>query len=368
MNDDQLSELFSAEGMDRATFIRLGAITIILPAAAGALGRRAFAATGGATRTLGKASKPPWTIARAGEGDVNDWVIFLSAHFEYAINQKYKGLFKKYLLTAANFDPTKQVSDVEDLLAQKPDVLLIEPVSEGLLVGAVSKAIAQGVPVVLVSTRVSGNNWTTWVSRNNYKDGVLKGDWIGKKLNGKGNIVALMGLAGTSYANDVWAGSKKSLKKYPGIKILEMQHADWSAPTAKKVTESFLVKYPKIDGILSDGGQMALGAVQAFQDANRAIPPLTADDWNGWMRAASKLPNLQFYAVSGSSGPLATIAVDLAVKILKGEKVAKYHEAPFKTWDQTQLKKWYRPDLADAFWGFNELPASVLKQKFSLKK
>jgi ribose transport system substrate-binding protein len=363
MNEEQLNELMSAPGMDRAKFIRLGAITIILPAAVGALGRAAYGAG-----SLRRASSAPWKIARAGEGDVNDWVIFLSAHFEYAIKHKYKNLFSDYVLTAANFDPTKQVSDVEDLLAQKPDLLLIEPVSEGLLAGAVAKSIAQGVPVVLVSTRVNGNNWTTWVSRNNYKDGLLKGAWMGKKLNGKGKIVALMGLAGTSYANDVWRGTKDSLKKYPGIKILEMQHANWSAPTAKKVTESFLVKYPQIDGILSDGGQMALGAVQAFQDANRSIPPLTADDWNGWMRAASKLPKLQFYAVSGSSGPLAIIAVDLAVQILKGQKVAKYHEAPFKTWDQTQLKKWFRPDLADPYWGFNDLPASFLKQKFALKK
>jgi ribose transport system substrate-binding protein len=363
MNDDKLEELMSTPGMDRAQFIRLGAITIILPAAAGALGRRAFAAG-----SLRRASKPPWKIARAGEGDVNDWVIFLSAHFDYAIKNKYKNLFSDYLLTAANFDPTKQVSDVEDLLAQNPDILLIEPVSEGLLAGAVTKAMAQGVPVVLVSTRVNGNNWTTWVSRNNYKDGVLKGAWMGKKLKGKGNIVALMGLAGTSYANDVWRGTQASLKKYPGIKILEMQHANWSAPTAKKVTETFLVKYPKIDGILSDGGQMALGAVQAFQDANRSIPPLTADDWNGWMRAASKLPQLQFYAVSGSSGPIATIATDLAVQILRGQKIAKYHEAPFKTWDQTQLKRWFRPNLSDPYWGFNELPPSYLAKHFALKK
>src|SRR5919204_5363673 len=346
MNEERLNEALAREGIDRARFLRLGAATVILPAAAGALSSGALA--------RGFAKSPPWRVGRAGLGDLNDWMIFLSAHYEYAIKHKYKNLFKDYIVTAANFDPTKQVNDVEDLLSQNIDLLFIEPGSEGGLVGAVTKAMAANVPVVLVSTRVNGDNWTTWISRNNYKDGLLKGAWMGRKLKGRGKIVALMGFAGTSYATDVWNGTKKSLSKFPGIEILEMQHANWSAPTAKKVTEALLVKHKQIDGVLSDGGQMALGAVQAFQDAGRPIPPLTADDWNGWMRAASKLPELQFYAVSGSAN-LSLPAVELAINVVPGQKVARYHEAPFKTWDEKQLKKWFRPGLVDAYWGFNSL-------------
>jgi ribose transport system substrate-binding protein len=361
MNEDALNELLASEGLNRARFLRLGAATVILPAALAACGGDEAPAPGGAEAE----KKGPWKVGRAGLGDLNDWMIFLSAHYEYSIRVKHKDLFSDYIVTAANFDPTKQVADVEDLLAQNLDLLFIEPGSEGVLVGAVSKAVAAGVPVILVSTRVNGENWTAWVSRNNQKDGEIKTQWLAEKLNGKGKLIALMGFAGTSYATDVWNGCQKILGDFPDIEVLEMQHADWSAPTAKKVTETLLVKYKQIDGILSDGGQMALGAVQAFQDAGRPIPPLTADDWNGWMRAASKIPDLEFFAVSGSAN-LSTIGVDLAVKHLQGEEIPKETEAPFETWDQTELDKWFRADLADAYWGFHSLPEAFLEEKFSV--
>lgn len=362
MNDDQLERLINEDGFDRARLLRLGAATLIVPAALGASARGAEAAD-----VSRFATKGPWRVGRAGAGDLNDWMIFLSAHYDYAIKEKYKGLFKDYIVTAANFDPTKQVADVEDLLAQDIDLLFIEPSSTGGLVGAVRKAMRADVPVVLVSTRVSGDRWTTWVSRNNFKDGTIQAGWLAKKLKGKGQIVALMGFAGTSYATDVWNGNQSVLKKYPGIKVLEMQHADWSAPKAKKVTETLLVKHKQIDAVLSDGGQMALGAIQAFQDAGRPLPVVTADDWNGWMRAASKIKGLQFHSISGSAN-LSVAGVDLAVRILRGQSVPKIKEAPFKTWDQSQLKKWYRPDLVNAYWGFHSLPESYLKRKFALKK
>jgi ribose transport system substrate-binding protein len=366
MNDDALNKLLRDERMDRARVLRLGAATLILPSAAGLLsacGGDDEGPEAGQTEAAGPRKEPPWRVGRAGLGDLNDWMIFLSAHYDYAINVKHKDLFSDYIVTAANFDPTKQVADVEDLLAQNIDLLFIEPGSEGGLVGAVTRATASDVPVILVSTRVNGENWTSWISRNNRRDGELKGEWMGEKLGGKGQIVALMGFAGTSYANDVWAGTQASLGKFPDIEILEMQNADWSAPTAKQKTEAFLVKYNQIDGILSDGGQMALGAMQAFRDAGREIPPLTADDWNGWMRAASAVPDLQFYAVSGSAN-LSLDAVDLAVKFLQGEEIPKEQEAPFETWDQSELDKWFRPDLVAAYWGFNSLPEEFIKARF----
>jgi ribose transport system substrate-binding protein len=363
MTDDPLTRLLEGERFNRARLLRLGAATLILPGAASAL-----AGCGGddeaETEEPFGVTEGPWRIGRAAAGDVNDWMIFLSAHYDYKIQEEYADLFSDYIVTASNFDPTKQVADVEDLVAQNIDLLFIEPASEGGLVGAVSRAMDAGVPVILVSTRVDGENWTSWISRNNRLDGELKGRWLGERLGGSGQIVALMGFAGTSYANDVWEGCQASLAEFPDIEVLEMQHADWSAPTAKQVTETFLVRHPQIDGILSDGGQMALGAVQAFQDAGRPIPPLTADDWNGWMRAASEIPDLEFYAVSGSAN-MSADAVDLAVRYLQGEEIPREVEAPFETWDQDDLERWFRPDLADAFWGFHSLPEEFAEQRFA---
>jgi ribose transport system substrate-binding protein len=131
----------------------------------------------------------PWTVGRAGAGDVNDWMVMLTHHYEYAIQEKYKGQFKDYFVTAANFDPAKQISDVEDLLSKNIQLLFIEPAAEAPLTAIVEKAMNQGVPVVLASTRVSSPNYVSYISRNNVQAGYAYADYIGQKLNGKGNVV-----------------------------------------------------------------------------------------------------------------------------------------------------------------------------------
>ena len=97
--------------------------------------------------------------------------------------------------------------------------------------------------------------------------------------------------------------------------------------------------HPEIDGVLADGGQMAFGAVEALLDAGKPISPITADDWNGWLRMA-KEHNIQFLAVSGGF-PLAETCVQLAVR-LSGEPVPKIVEYPMVTFDQSQIDKYYR--------------------------
>jgi ribose transport system substrate-binding protein len=237
----------------------------------------------------------PWTVGRAGAGDVNDWMVMLTHHYEYAIQEKYKGQFKDYFVTAANFDPAKQISDVEDLLSKNIQLLFIEPAAEAPLTAIVEKAMNQGVPVVLASTRVSSPNYMSYISRNNTQAGFAYADYIGKKLNGKGNVVLLMGFAGSSYAEDVLRGARQGMSQFPDLKEVGMANANWSPTDAKKAMEAFIQANPQIDGIISDGGQMGLGAVDALMDAQKPIPPITADGWNGWLRKA-KEQNLQFLA------------------------------------------------------------------------
>ena len=82
---------------------------------------------------------------------------------------------------------------------------------------------------------------------------------------------------------------------------------------------------------------MGFGAVEAMLDAGKKIPPITADDWNGWLRMA-KQHNIDFLAVSGGN-PLALTCVDLAVKILNGEAIPKIVEYERRTRDT-----WLRED------------------------
>jgi ribose transport system substrate-binding protein len=245
------------------------------------------------------------------------------------------------------------------------NLLFVDPASEAALVGAVEEAMDRGIPVILASTGVNTDRYVSWVSRNNMKAGFLYADWMGKKLNGKGKVVALMGIAGSSYAEDVLRGVKQGLSRYPDIQLVDTAYCDWSPVKAKSTMEAFIQSHPQIDGVLADGGQMAYGAVEALLDAGKPIPPITADDWNGWLRMA-KEKKIQFLAVSGGA-PLALTCVQLGIKVLRGEPVPKVVEYPMVTFEQDKIDKYYRPDLNDQYFAVNELPESWI-QKYYAKK
>lgn len=361
----------STGGLSRREFLRIAGIasaaagvTIFLPGCkpAAAPTQQAGASVAGMVDTSAFKKDPPWTVGRAGAGDVNDWMVMLTHHYEYGIQEKYKDLFKDFFVTAANFDPSKQISDVEDLLSKKIDLLFIEPAAEAPLTAIVDKALNQGIPVVLASTRVNTPNYTTFVYRNNVQVGYLYADYIGQKINGKGNVVLLMGFAGSSYAEDVLRGTRQGLSKYPDIKEVGMTNANWSPTDGKKAMEAFIQANPQIDGVISDGGQMGLGAVDALVDANRPIPPITADGWNAWLRRAKEL-NIPFFSVSGDAA-LSLTCVDQAVKILKGEPIVRNIEYPVVTFEEKDIDKYYRPDLNDHYWAPNQLPDDWAKKLY----
>ncbi len=311
------------------------------------------------------ATKPPWVAGRAGLGNTNAWMTMFDLHFKYAITVKYAKYFSAFRETSCFWNPARQISDIESLVAQGVDVLFVDPASEAALVGAVEEAMDHGVPVVLASTGVNTDKYVTWVSRDNVKAGFLYANWMGKQLPNGGKIVVLMGIAGSSYAEDVLRGVKQGLTAFPNIKVVGMAYCDWSPVKAKQAMEAFIQANPEIDGVIADGGQMALGAVEALLDAGRPIPPITADDWNGWLRMA-KEHNIKFLAVSGGS-PMAETCVDLAVQILQGHPVPKRVEFPMVTFDQNELDKYYRPDLSDQYFAINDLPEDWIQKYYGKK-
>jgi ribose transport system substrate-binding protein len=308
-------------------------------------------------------TEEPWVAGRAGLGDTNAWMTMFGLHFRYGIEEKYAEEFEDFKVTACFWNPVQQIADIEGLVAQGVDILFVDPASEAALVGAVEEAMDRGVPVVLASTGVNTDKYVTWVSRDNTKAGFHYADWMGQKLDGKGSVVAMMGTAGSSYAEDVLQGIRQGLSAFPEIEILEVAYCDWSPVKAKETMEAFIQSHPVIDGIIADGGQMALGAVEALVDAGEPIPPITADDWNGWLRIA-KQHDIEFLAVSGGN-PLALTCVDLAVDILRGEPVPKIVEYPMVTFEEDELDSYYRPDLTDQYFAVHELPESWIQDYYS---
>jgi len=302
-------------------------------------------------------------VGRAGSGDVNAWMVMFSLHFQYGIEGKYKDKFKEYHVTAANFDAQKQINDVEDLLAKDLDLLFIDPISEAALVASVERAMDSGTPVILASTRVVTDKYVSWVTTDNQRIGFICSDWLGKRLDGKGKVIMLMGAPGSSYAEDWLRGCRQAMEQYPDIEEVGMAYAWWSPTEAKTAVEGFLQANPQIDGVIPGGGLMGIGAVDAFLDAGLPIPPMGgADDNNAWLRKAKEV-GCEFFAICGGADQSLT-CVDLAVDVLSGKPVPKLAIHPVDTFDQTELDKYYRPELSDQYWAVNRLPEDWIKEHY----
>lgn len=214
---------------------------------------------------------PPWTIGVSNYGVQNTWRVQMMAELQSAAKQDSR--IKDLIITNADGNVAKQVADIGDLLTKKIDLLLVLPVSSDGIVSAVDEVYNAGIPVIVFNNELKGTNFQSMVWIDEYMFGWIGGEWLKEKLGGKGNVVILEGVAGTSTSDLRTAGAKDALGA--AIKILAQQPADWDYAKGKKVMEDFIAAYPQIDGIYSQGGAMSLGAEEALLAAGKPLLPVT---------------------------------------------------------------------------------------------
>ncbi len=309
---------------------------------------------------------PPWTIANSSQGRTNSWQIMHDAYYDLAAETTYKGQIKQLLYADANGNADKQVSDIEDLITKKPDLLIVNAMGAGSVVGVVEKAWDAGIPVIFDDSKANTQKYVTYVERSNCDNGRAEAEWLAKKLNGQGGVILLSGIAGASAAEDRLRCAREVFAKYPGIKELGQAYCDWSPVKGKQATQAFMAANPKIDGVWSDSALMSMGAIQAFMDAGKPVPPMTTEDLNGFLRLA-KQANAQFIAV-GYPPDIALSAMDMAVKCLKGEQVPHYVNVDAKSFDNTELDKYFKPDMSDDLFTINSFPPDWLVKLGLAKK
>lgn len=226
-----------------------------------------------------------------------------------------------FVATDGQNTSSKQVADVEDLIAKKPKVLIVSPLTEEALTPAVKKAMDMGIPVVTLDRKVN-TKVTCHIGAKNYPMGVLAGEFIAKALNGKGNIIEIQGTAGASATVERDKGFRDTIKKYPGMKIIAEQYCDYVREPAMKFMEDMLQRFPKgqIQAVYSHNDAMALAAIEAIKAAGRLdeIKVITGMDGENLAFDSIKKGELTATITYPYCAPEGII---YAYKIAKGEKV-----------------------------------------------
>lgn len=247
----------------------------------------------------------------------------------------------KLVVVEAQGKTEKQIADVEDLIAQKVDLIMASPKEEAALTAVVAKAYKAGIPVVLVDRGVEGRDFTTRVKVDNVKIGEMVAEYIAKKLNGKGNVVILEGVPGSTTAVETQEGFLKDIKKYPDIKILASQPADYRRDKAMQVMENFLQAFPKIDAVFSHADEMTMGALNAAKSAKREKQIIWGSA-NATMEFLKEIKDGNIVGASPLRSNCSTVGVKLGYEILKGEKgLPKVHIFPAVMVDESNVAKFY---------------------------
>ena len=175
------------------------------------------------------------------------------------------------LLQAADAD--SQAQQVEQAIAQKPDVLVILPQDGAALTPVAQKAEKAGIPVVNIDRLFTAPDAATaTILGDNYQIGILAADYIADQLKCEGNVVEIQGLAGISVTEDRTKGFTDQLKKKcpdGGIEIVASQPGDFNPDQGLKVMENILQAEDQIDAVYTHDDDMAQGVVQAIRNAGR---------------------------------------------------------------------------------------------------
>jgi len=230
------------------------------------------------------------------------------------------------ILTDAQGQTSKQVSDVEDLIARRVSAIFLAPREFEGLEATLQKAKEAKIPVFFIDREAAGKageDYVTFIGSNFVEEGQRVGDWIVKNTGGKAGVIILEGTAGSSVARDRNQGFTDAVKSSADIKILASQPANFTRAEGQKVMENLIQAHGKnITVVYTHNDEMALGAIAALKAAGmnpgKDVKVVSVDGQKSALEAIVAGDMNVTVECNPRFGP---IAFDTYEKFLKGEQI-----------------------------------------------
>lgn len=230
------------------------------------------------------------------------------------------------VFTNARGDLGTQVSNLEDLIAQRVDAIFLAPRQEEGFEAALQSAKEAGIPVILIDRQVkgtAGQDFVTFIGSDFVDEGRRAGEWLAKQVNGKAGIIELKGSTGASPAIDRHDGFMAAIKSFPDMKILDGQDADFSRAKAQQIMDTLIQAHGHaITAVYAHNDEMALGAIQALKSAGmnpgKDVIVVSVD---GERAALEAIANGDMNATVECNPRFGPIAFDTLEKFKRGEKL-----------------------------------------------
>jgi ribose transport system substrate-binding protein len=215
--------------------------------------------------------------------------------------------------------------------------LCVTPSGSREIVPAIEKANRAAIPVVIVDTRVdpkamseSKGKIATFIGSDNYEGGKLAGEFLAKRLGGKGTVAVLEGIPGHETGDSRLKGFREAIRAMPGIEIVASQTANWERDQGFNVFQNILQSHPDVQAVFACSDLMALGAVEAIAAAKKTgqIAVVGFDALTEAREAVRR--GTMDATVAQFPADMGALAVENAYRVIKGEQVKEEFVVPIK--------------------------------------
>lgn len=222
----------------------------------------------------------------------------------------------------AQNDSATQANQLATAAAGATKAVIVNPVDSDAAASAVKALGKAGIPVIAVDRTVNGADLASLVASDNVAGGRQAADELAKAMGETGSVIALQGVSGTSASRDRGAGFEEGMKAYPNITVVAKQTANFDRAAALDVTTNLMQAHPEVTGLFAENDEMALGAVQAL--GARAGQDVMVVGFDGTSDGLAAIEAGTLVAtIAQQPAELGRLAVELAVKAIKGTKIDK---------------------------------------------
>jgi ABC-type sugar transport system substrate-binding protein len=250
-------------------------------------------------------------------------------------------------MEVAQDDVGKQLSQIQNFIAQKVDAIIINPVDTDATPRMTKMVTEAKIPLVYVNRKPVDFDklpaGVAVVASDERVSGTLEAKEVCRVLKGKGNIVVLMGELSNEAARTRTKDIEEVIatKDCSGIKILDKREGKWSRTAGQDIVTNWLSSGTKFDAVVSNNDEMAIGAINALKAAKKWTPDfmVAGIDATPDALASMKAGDLKVTVFQNGAGQ-GTGAVDAAVRLIKKQPVEKFVNIPFELVTPANLGKY----------------------------